>query len=124
MRLNSGSCIAIPYYGFLMRPGKGFERIYFLADPEEGASRKDKTRMDVWNPNSCTEFDNWLVERGVGQVVCIDCPPSVRRQLESSGIDVHCHLDGENLKGWTTVWQSLGLDAESLFFNEGVEVKK
>lgn len=87
--------IAIPYYGLLEKPGRGFERIYFLAELARNDAGEKNTRLVVWNTKRFADLSDWLTEEKIDQVVCLECPPSLRRDLEIAGIRVGCHLEGE-----------------------------
>jgi hypothetical protein len=69
--------IAIPYYGDLVRPATGFERIFFIVDHDEKKPFQPQAiSLGIWDANQTQLLPSWLVELGVNQVVCSSNPDS------------------------------------------------
>ena len=78
--------IAFPYYGNMMRPGAGIEKLYFIADVDIRTFALKKVCLDIWNSKSAPELTGWLKEKGVDGLVCRDECRSYFRSFEAAGI--------------------------------------
>jgi len=78
--------IAFPYYGDMVRPGAGIEKLYFIADVDLRTFALKKVCLDVWNSRSVPELPGWLKNKGVDGLVCRDECKSYIKSFERAGI--------------------------------------
>ncbi len=87
--------IAVPYYGNLVRPGYGLERIYFLADVNLATGHPTSVCMQVWNLRECHELSRWLRLHGIAGVLCSDENPCLADDFQAAGISIWQQERGE-----------------------------
>ncbi|BCA78336.1 hypothetical protein [Desulfuromonas sp. AOP6] len=80
--------IAIPYYGAILRPGVGIEKLYFIADVDKKNSSLKRVFLEVWNSKISPELPGWLRDKGVSGLVCRDGCRSYLQPMEAAGIKV------------------------------------
>lgn len=82
--------IAIPYYGDLVRPATGFERIFFIVDHDEKKPfQPQSVSLGIWDANQTQLLPSWLLELGVNQIVCSSSPDATLLEtMLSAGIRV------------------------------------
>ena len=96
--------VAVPYYGRLLRPGSGFERVFFLTDVDEVTGESKNLGVHIWNTKVFPEFPDWLCRHGVQGVICGDDRPVYVKALEREGIWIRCGRCGEVeevIEDWT-----------------------
>lgn len=56
--------MAIPYYGKLLRPETGLERVYFQIEVDPSIEQEHPWTLQVWNPLK-TGLCGWLKKQGI-----------------------------------------------------------
>lgn len=101
---KSRTRIAVPYYGQLVRPGVGVEKIYFVVDVGPHAGESPQVALRVWNPGEVPDLSVWLRKRGVHGVICSDTALKCHYDFDAEGIWVMGGERGEVgdiVKRWT-----------------------
>lgn len=80
--------IAFPYYGTLVRPGAGIEKLYFIADVDRKTFSLKRVFLDAWNAKIAPELPAWLQDKGVSGLVCRDGCHSYQKPMEAAGIQI------------------------------------
>ncbi len=78
--------IAVPYYGQLVRPCVGVEKIYFVVEVHPNLPEPRHVAMRVWNPDEVPELPVWLRKKGVSGVICSDTTLRCRYDFSGEGI--------------------------------------
>ena len=84
--------MAIPYYGRLLRPGFGLERIYFHVEVDNSSTQECSWSLQVWDPVKAG-LCSWLQKQGVSGLVCRDSYPQLASELDACGIQTHWDQD-------------------------------
>jgi len=84
--LNEKATIAIPYYGSLVRPGRGLENIYLKGDFDPQSRRLENVTVSVWNPKSEGRLQKWLAAQGIKGIFCRDRNVRYEALLSEEGI--------------------------------------
>jgi len=84
--LNEKSTIAIPYYGSLVRPGRGLENIYLKGEFDPQSRRLENVTVSVWNPKSEGLLQKWLASQGITGLFCRDRNARYEALLSEEGI--------------------------------------
>ena len=96
--INEKSTIAIPYYGSLVRPGRGLENIYIKADFDPSSGQMENVCVQVWDQRSEGRLHKWLSSLGVSGVFCRDRNSRYEDLLSQEGIWVEDHNE-DNFMG-------------------------
>ena len=102
---KSLSRIAVPYYGQLVRPGVGIEKIYFVAEFKPDSREVRHITLRVWNPHEVPEFAGWLKKKRVSGVICSDTTLKCHYDFAAEGIWVMGGQKGEVaeiIRRWVT----------------------
>ncbi|PLY03762.1 MAG: hypothetical protein C0624_06590 [Desulfuromonas sp.] len=86
--INEKSTIAIPYYGSLVRPGRGLEQIFLKGDYNPQSHQVENVAVSVWDPKSEGRLHKWLAAQGVKKVCCRDHNERYEALLSEEGITV------------------------------------
>jgi len=86
--INEKATIAIPFYGSLIRPGKGLENIYLQGDYDPDSHQIENLSVKVWNPKIEGRLQKWLASQGVKSVFCRDHNDRYEALLSEEGITV------------------------------------
>ena len=84
--------MAIPYYGKLLRPGLGLERVYFQIELDSTAEQACPWSLQVWDPLK-TGLCRWLQKQGISKLVCRDSYSQLESELVACGIQTHWGQD-------------------------------
>ncbi|HEX8960883.1 MAG TPA: hypothetical protein VF775_04855 [Geobacteraceae bacterium] len=87
--------IAVPYYGQLVRPCVGVEKIFFVAEVHPNLPEPRHVALRVWNPEEVPELPVWLRKKGVSGVICSDTTLRCRYDFVGEGIWVAGGQKGE-----------------------------
>ncbi|PLX84362.1 MAG: hypothetical protein C0617_08270 [Desulfuromonas sp.] len=87
--------VAVPYYGAMIRPGAGLERVYFLVDVDPAAGSFRNLGMHIWDSRAHPEFPTWLSRKGVQGLICGDDRPAYEGVLKKAGIWVRWGKAGD-----------------------------
>ena len=87
--------IAVPYYGQLVRPGVGIEKIYFVAEIKPDSREVRHVTLRVWNPHEVPELASWLKKKRVSGVICSDTTLKCHYDFAAEGIWVMGGQKGE-----------------------------
>lgn len=96
--VNEKATIAIPYYGSLVRPGRGLERVYLRGDYNPLSRQVENLSVSVWDPKSEGLLHKWLASQGVTGVFCRERNARYEALLVEEGISVF-ERDHELLSG-------------------------
>ena len=84
--INEKATIAIPYYGSLIRPGRGLEKIFIKGDFDPGMRQLENISVSIWNPKSESRLHKWLASQGVSGIFCSDRNAHYEALLSEEGI--------------------------------------
>ncbi len=84
--INEKATIAIPYYGSLVRPGRGLETIFLRGDFDPDSRQLENVSVEVWNPKSEGRLQKWLASQGIRGVFCRDRNARYEEMLSQEGI--------------------------------------
>ena len=84
--INEKATIAIPFYGSLVRPGRGLENIYLQGEYDPQSRQLENLSVQVWNPKREGRLHKWLAAQGVKSVFCRDHNDRYEALLRSEGI--------------------------------------
>ena len=87
--------IAVPYYGALVRPDVGLERIFFIAEAGRLSGEWNELGLRIWNPKETPRLAHWLRRMGVGGVICSDRQFRYEEALTEEGIWVCWEQEGD-----------------------------
>jgi len=87
--------IAVPYYGQLVRPGVGIEKIYFIAEIKPSSRELRHITLRVWNPHEESDLAEWLMKKRVSGVMCSDTTLKSHFDFAAVGIWVMGGQKGE-----------------------------
>lgn len=102
---KSPTRIAVPYYGHLVRPGAGIEKIYFVAEFKPRSLELRHITLRVWNPHEFPELPGWLKKRGISGLICSDVTLGCHFDFTGEGIWVMGGEVGEVheiIRRWST----------------------
>lgn len=67
--------IAIPYYGNLTHPSRGFERIFFIIEHDaQRPVQQQAVSLGIWDAKQSPFLTSWLQDIGVKEVICSKKP--------------------------------------------------
>jgi len=84
--VNEKATIAIPYYGTLIRPGRGVETIFLRGEFDPKSRQVENLSVEVWNPKSEGRLQKWLAAQGIRGVFCRDRNTRYEELLSQEGI--------------------------------------
>jgi len=84
--INEKSTIAIPYYGSLVRPGRGLEHIFLKGDYNPESHQVENLAISIWDSKSEGRLHKWLASQGVKRVFCRDRNARYEALLLEEGI--------------------------------------
>lgn len=87
--------IAVPYYGSMARPGRGFESIYILASTCAETGIVEDTRVETWTGRSARELAAWLADKKVSGIIADGFSLALEKALQSLNIWSHQEAPGE-----------------------------
>ena len=105
IKQHDATRIAVPYYGTLIRPGRGFERLYFVADVGVGNEPPRNYSVKVWNRKEFPDLASWATSQGVRGILCSDRYPEFENKLRASGVWACWEQEGdlsEMLSRWAS----------------------
>ncbi len=82
----SATRIAVPYYGSLVRPGKGLEQIYFHCDLDRSSGSVENVSIRVWDSKKGNDLFQWFVDQGIQGLYCETPPAAFASHLARKGI--------------------------------------
>lgn len=81
--------VAVPYYGALIRPNVGLEKVYFVADVDLKSSSLKSLSVKVWNPKVKRGLPEWIKKGGISGIICTDSTPCLDEYIDDKDIWVH-----------------------------------
>lgn len=87
--------IAVPYYGQLVRPGVGVEKIFFVVDVKPYLPEPRHIALRVWNPDEIPTLPVWLRKKGISGIICSDVTLRCKYDFGAEGIWVVGGQKGE-----------------------------
>ena len=94
--LNEKSTIAIPYYGSLIRPGRGLENIFLKGEYDPNSRQLENVSVSIWNPKNESRLPKWLAAQGIKGIFCRDRNTRYEALLSAEGIETF-HQDHESM---------------------------
>lgn len=80
---------AIPYYGNLMHPTTGFERVFFIVEQDSNNEKNQQISIGIWDSKQSKSLPGWLGMLGVEQLVCSETPDEKLQQtLQNEGVQI------------------------------------
>lgn len=87
--------LAIPYYGCIARPGRGYETLFIIASVNRSNREVETTRVAVWAGGSSRELGRWMADLEIEGLVAGDSSPALEESLAHQGICVHRYVVGD-----------------------------
>ena|SRR6266540_985902 len=87
--------VAVPYYGSLIRPNMGLEKVYFVADVDIDAQSLKNLSVKVWNPKIKRELPDWIKKGGISGIICSDGSISFENYFNTKNIWVSWGQKGD-----------------------------
>ena len=86
--INEKSTIAIPYYGSLIRPGRGLENIFLKGEYDPNSNQLENVSVSIWNPKNEGRLPKWLAAQGIKGIFCRDRNARYEELLSAEGIEM------------------------------------
>ena len=102
--------VAVPYYGPLVRPNVGLEKIYFVAEVDLQSNSMKNLTVRVWNPKVRKELPEWIKKSGISGIICTDLSPSYQNYFSCRDIWVSWGFQGD-VKDLVEQWALSQYDA-------------
>ena len=87
--------IAVPYYGALVRPKAGFERLFLVGDVCGADSKVEKLEVCLWDNQRRPNIAEWFQDNGITGLICSDANGGFEKTLNCEGIWVKTGIIGE-----------------------------
>jgi len=87
--------IAVPYYGALVRPKAGFERLFLVGSIAGSGSRVEKLEVCLWDDHKKPNIADWFQEIGITGVICSDGSTGLEKTFADEGIWLKTGVVGE-----------------------------
>ena len=87
--------VAVPYYGPLVRPNVGLEKVYFVADVDLQSNTMKSVSVKVWNPKVRRDLPDWIKKSGISGIICTDLTSTYENYFTSKDIWISYAEEGD-----------------------------